>query len=97
MEEERYKRLVKAGDIAKGLKVLSENKLDSSYVVGSGLGTSINKVIEIVFEYIGIDSKDKIKVNNKLLRENDPKIIVSNPNKFKNILAGKRKKKSVSG
>jgi len=71
-----------AGDIAKGLKVLSENKLDSSYVVGSGLGTSINKVIEIVFEYIGIDSKDKIKVNNKLLREDDPKIIVSNPNKI---------------
>ena len=28
------------------------------------------------------DSKDKIKVNNKLLRENDPKIIVSNPNKI---------------
>ena len=45
--------------MVKGLVVLSENDLDSSYVIGSGVGSSIQNILEIVFEYIGVDSKIK--------------------------------------
>jgi len=82
-----------AGDIAKSLKILSENQLDSSYVIGSGVGTSIRKVIEIVFEYIGVDQEDKVKINSELLRKNDPNYIVSNPNKIEREFGWKTEEK----
>ena len=82
-----------ARDIAKALKILSENKIDSSYIIGSGVGTSIKQVIKLVSEYIEVDLKDRVKINEKLLRNNDPNYIVSNPNKIESQFGWKADEK----
>ena len=75
-----------AGDIAEA--VASVNSYDdiSDFVIGSGTGTSIQKLVEITFSELGLDYKDFIEVDSNLLRVGDPEIVISDPSKLKSKL-----------
>jgi len=75
-----------AGDIAEA--VASVNSYDdiSDFVIGSGTGTSIQKLVEITFSELGLDYEDFIEVDSNLLRVGDPEIVISDPSKLKSKL-----------
>ena len=55
-------------------------------VIGSGIGNSIEELIQIIFEELDLDYKKHIKINQELLRDGDPEVIISDPSKVKDIL-----------
>ena len=71
------------GDVALAMKKITENNLSTDYVVGTGIGRSIEDIINLVFEYLNMNYKDYISVNSSILRDNEPLEIISNPKKIK--------------
>jgi len=59
---------------------MSNNSND--YVIGSGKSYTVKYLIEYVFEYVGLDSKNLIEVDSNLLRKSDPEVITSDPKKI---------------
>jgi len=54
--------------------------------VGSGIGTSIEKLLDITFSEFNLEWHKFVEVDNNLLRKNDPLTIVSDPSKIENKL-----------
>ena len=75
-----------AGDIVDAIKLITENSKSSDYVVGRGNSNSIKDLLDIIFGYHKLNWEDFIVVNPKILRNNDPKEIFSNPKKIKKDL-----------
>lgn len=71
-----------AGDIVKAIKVITENKLNQDFVIGSGKTTSIKQIVDLVFSFFNLDYKNYLIIDETLLRDKDPKIKASNPNKI---------------
>ena len=71
-----------AGDIVEGIMLLTKEGTDFDYVLGSGIGTSIQQLVEIIFNLFDLDYKNYVEVDDTILRANDPKVIISNPNKI---------------
>lgn len=80
-----------AKDIAEAILFITNGDEGDDYVIGSGKGHTISDLVEIVFDYFDLDFTEFIHIDNKLLREGTPKIIVSNPEKIKNKLGWKTK------
>ena len=70
-----------ANDIVLGMYKIVNFASDESYVLGSGIGTEIKELVNLVFSYFNLNYLEFVKVDNSLLRKNDPKSIVSNPKK----------------
>ena len=81
-----------AGDIAKGIYQLTTSGKFNNYVLGSGTGTSIKEVVKIVFELFELDYKSYIRVDENLLRPNDPKSIISDPQRIEKEIGWKTTK-----
>jgi GDP-D-mannose dehydratase len=62
--------------------LLTKEGTDFDYVLGSGIGTSIQQLVEIIFNLFDLDYKNYVEVDDTILRANDPKVIISNPNKI---------------
>ena len=75
-----------AGDIAEAIALISHSKDNSDYVIGSGVGVSIQEVLDIAFSRLGLNYTDYVNVDSTLLRKSDPEIIVSDPNRLKSDL-----------
>tara|TARA_B100002051_G_C16742383_1_gene645129 strand:+ start:2449 stop:3423 length:975 start_codon:yes stop_codon:yes gene_type:complete len=73
-----------AGDIMNGALLLSLNDARGSYIMGSGIGTSIKELIQIVFNYFDLNWEKYTDVDESLLRKGDPKIKISDPTKISN-------------
>ena len=58
----------------------------ANYVLGSGVGQSINDLVQIIFEHFNLDVEEFIEVDSANLRPGDPLEIVSDPSKIKNKL-----------
>ena len=58
-----------------------------SYVLGSGVGTSIEKILELAFNEFNLDWNKFVDVDERLLRKGDPLTIVSDPSKIQNELS----------
>ena len=71
-----------AKDIVEGVMLLTQEGVEFDYVLGSGIGTSIEKLVDIIFNLFDLDYKNYVEVDSSILRTNDPKVIVSNPNKI---------------
>ena len=82
-----------AGDIVEAMVVLLNNDARGSFVIGSGTGHSIERMVQIVFEYFGMSFYDYIEINNSLLRQGDPIVKVSKPLKILNEYGWKSKTK----
>ena len=78
-----------AKDIANGIYLLTNYGKDSSYVLGSGKGTSIEELIKIIFNYFKINYKEYIVVDRSKLRPNDKLKIISKPLKINKELGWK--------
>lgn len=70
-----------AEDIVEGVYEIVMNGKSYDYILGSGIGTSINQVVDIIFTYFELDYKKFTKIDTSILRKNDPEIIISNPHK----------------
>lgn len=81
-----------AGDIARGIYQLTTSGKFNNYVLGSGTGTSIKEVVKIVFELFELDYKTYIRVDENLLRPNDPKSIISDPQRIEKEIGWKTTK-----
>ncbi len=57
-----------------------------NYVMGSGVGRSINDLVRIIFEHFNLDPEEFIEVDSANLRPGDPLEIVSDPSKIKDEL-----------
>jgi len=75
-----------AGDVAKAIKMIIFSEISDDFVIGSGEGNSIEKLIQIIFQELDLDYKEYIEVNEGLLREGDPEVIISDPSKIKDKL-----------
>lgn len=74
-----------AGDIVNGIDLLLEKKMYEEYVIGSGVGTTIENIISYVFGYFDLDYKKFIEIDSSLLREDSPQSIISDPTKICNL------------
>ncbi len=72
-----------AGDVTDAMTKIVESSKSEDYVIGTGIGKSIKDIIEIVFSYLNLDYEEFISVDEKILRKNEPKFIVSDPKKIK--------------
>ena len=75
-----------AGDVADAIHLIAFSNIHEDFVIGSGIGNSIEELIQIIFEELDLDYKKHIKINQELLRDGDPEVIISDPSKLKNIL-----------
>jgi len=71
-----------AEDIAEGIFLLTKEGSEFDYVLGSGIGTSIEQLVEIIFNLFDLEYKDYIEVDRTILRSNDPQFIIANPYKI---------------
>ena len=71
-----------AGDHTRAMKMILENTPGENYVIGTGRGTSIKKLTDITFSYFNLNYKDYVSINEKLLRNNEPMKIISDPKKI---------------
>ena len=71
-----------AEDIANAIYLMIMSNNSNDYVIGSGKSYTVKYLIEYVFEYVGLDSKNLIEVDSNLLRKSDPEVITSDPKKI---------------
>ena len=67
-----------AGDVINAAFTLIENNAKGSYVIGSGKGSKILDIVEIVFNNFNLNWEDCLEINEDLLRKGDAKVKVSN-------------------
>ena len=59
--------------------MIIENNSGNDYVIGTGVGKSIEEITRLVFNYFNLDFKEYISINKQLLRSKDPEKIISDP------------------
>ena len=75
-----------AGDVADAIyKINNESKSDS-YVIGTGVGTSVKELVDVVFTYFKLNFEDFLTIDKNLTRENNQKKIVADNRKIKSEL-----------
>ena len=74
------------GDVALAMKKINEDNSSTDYVVGTGVGRSIEDIIKIVFGYLDLDYEKYISIDENILRKNEPKKIIADPRKIKKEL-----------
>jgi len=75
-----------AGDIMKLVKLISEKTSYNDFIVGSGISTSIEYLLDISFSFFNKDYKKYIEINTELLRKNDPEIRIANISKLQSFI-----------
>ena len=76
-----------AGDVIDGLLLMENDENLDDYVIGSGVGSTIKQIIEIVFSKVKLDWQEHLEIDESLLRNNDPITIVADPSKIMNKLS----------
>lgn len=75
-----------AGDVAGAISLINEHSDNTDFVIGSGLGTSIEEVLDITFSQLSLDYRKFVEVDPSLLRDGDPEIVISDPTNLKDTL-----------
>ena len=75
-----------AGDIMRAAFLINTKGSQSSYVIGSGVGTSIEYILDYIFSNLGLSWEEHTIVDPSLLRKGDSKTIISDPRKLKKEL-----------
>jgi len=71
-----------AGDVANAIYKINENNTSEDYVIGSGVGNSIETILDIIFNYFKLNWQNYVEIDSLLLRPGDPESIISNPKKI---------------
>ena len=80
-----------AEDIMDAAHTLMINEANGPYVIGSGEGNNIQKMVDIIFRYQDLDWKEFVEVDSTLLRKGDPLKRVSDPKKIYSLYNWKTK------
>ena len=80
-----------AGDVADAIINITIDNNPEDYVIGSGIGHSINQMVSQIFSYFDLDYTKHTIIDDSLLRKGDPEVIISNPNKIRTKLGWKNK------
>ena len=80
-----------AKDICDGVFELTVNNFSGSYVIGSGVSTSIKDIASYIFNKINLDYEEFINVDINKLRGGEPMNVVSNPEKIKSDIGWETK------
>ena len=75
-----------AEEIAQGIIDITFNGTSYDYVLGSGVGSTIEQLVSNVFTFFDLEYKEFINIDKNLLRKNDPETIISNPLKIQKEL-----------
>ena len=70
-----------------------QQKKSDFFIIGTGENTSVEKFTSECFEYVGLNYKEYLKVDKKLLRPSKTVTLRANTNKAKKILGFKAKTK----
>jgi GDPmannose 4,6-dehydratase len=73
-----------AGDVADAIMSMNFSSNSDDFVIGSGLGTSIEELLNITFSEFNLDYNKYVLVDSSLLRIGDPQKIISDPTNLKN-------------
>ena len=76
-------------DIANAIYQIVINGVSGSYVIGSGVGHKIADILDIVFNFLDLDWKKFVNIDESLLRTGDPVKIISDPHRIINDLSWK--------
>ena len=80
-----------AKDVAEAMFAMTNSSNGDDYVIGSGKGNSIRNLVEIIFQYFNLDFMEYVQIDETLLREKTPDIIISSPEKIKQNLGWESK------
>jgi GDPmannose 4,6-dehydratase len=80
-----------AKDVAEAMFTMTNSSNGDDYVIGSGKGNSIRNLVEIIFQYFNLDFMEYVQIDETLLREKTPDIIISSPEKIKQNLGWESK------
>ena len=72
-----------AGDVVDAIILLTKNNASGPYVIGSGIGNSIEELVEVIFKKFDLDYENFVKINSELLRPGDPLVKISDPTKIR--------------
>lgn len=72
-----------AGEVANAMHLICNKGSTTDYIIGSGKGTSIKSILNIIFSHFKLHWEDHVLIDKNLLRKGDPLQIISNPNKIK--------------
>ena len=70
-----------APEYVEAMWLILQNKIPSDYVIATGVSRTLEEFIAITFNYLNLNYKDHVLVDNTLLRPTDLKIGKANPNK----------------
>lgn len=78
-----------AGDMVNAAYLINTKGTHSNYVIGSGIGNSIEHILNYTFSKLNLNWHNHTDIDSSLLRKKDSKIIVSDPNRLKKELEWK--------
>jgi GDPmannose 4,6-dehydratase len=75
-----------ARDYMSAVRLILNSSSPDDYVVATGVSHSVQEFADLAFNSLGLDSKDFIKVDEKLFRPNEVHDLLGDPSKIKNKL-----------
>ena len=80
-----------AQDYVKAMWAMVQQKTPGDYVVGTGIEHSVEDFAKKAFEYVGLNYKDYVVVDNALIRPSEVDALLANYSKAKKVLKWKPK------
>ena len=75
-----------AGDVADAIYTINNESKSDSYVIGTGVVTSVKELIDVVFTYFNLNFENFLTIDPNLTRKNNQKKIVADNRKIKSEL-----------
>jgi GDPmannose 4,6-dehydratase len=75
-----------ARDYMSAVRLMLNSSSPDDYVVATGTSHSVQEFADLAFSSLGLESKDFIKVDEKLFRPNEVHDLLGDPSKIKNKL-----------
>ena len=75
-----------AGDYIKAMWMMLQQKKPDDFVIASGKSHSVEDFAKLAFEHAGLDYKNYIKTDKKLLRPAEVENLIGNPSKARKVL-----------
>ncbi len=75
-----------ASDVAKAVLLIANHKKPDDFVIGSGEKHSVTELLEIAFDYVGLNYKDHVVIDQNLIRPAEVDILLSDSSKIRNEL-----------
>ncbi len=75
-----------AGDYVRAMWLMLQPKTPDDYVIATGETHTVQELIEIAFSHLGLDSRDFVRIDPKLIRPAEVDLLIGDYSKAKGIL-----------